>query len=90
MSDPAKLDVEGKDLDLAVISGTVGPDVIDIRKLYAQTGKFTYDPGFTSTASVRQRDHLYRRRRGRAAPPRLPDRPAGRGFELHGGVATCC
>ena len=30
---------------------SVGPDVIDIRKLYAQTGMFTYDPGFTSTAS---------------------------------------
>ncbi|MEC9347874.1 MAG: citrate synthase [Pseudomonadota bacterium] len=34
-----------------VLSGTVGPDVIDIRKLYGQTGMFTYDPGFTSTAS---------------------------------------
>jgi citrate synthase len=51
MSDPAKLAVDGKDLDLTVMSGSVGPDVIDIRKLYAQTGKFTYDPGFTSTAS---------------------------------------
>jgi len=37
--------------DYAVISGSVGPDVIDIRKLYADTGMFTYDPGFTSTAS---------------------------------------
>ena len=34
-----------------LIPGTIGPDVIDIRKLYAQTGKFTYDPGFLSTAS---------------------------------------
>jgi citrate synthase len=34
-----------------VLSGSVGPQVIDIRKLYAQTGMFTYDPGFTSTAS---------------------------------------
>jgi citrate synthase len=34
-----------------VMSGSVGPDVIDIRKLYAQTGMFTYDPGFTSTAA---------------------------------------
>src|SRR4029453_18899749 len=34
-----------------VISGTVGPSVMDIRKLYAETGMFTYDPGFTSTAS---------------------------------------
>jgi len=34
-----------------VYSGTIGPDVIDIRKLYAQTGKFTFDPGFMSTAA---------------------------------------
>jgi len=34
-----------------VMSGSVGPDVIDIRKLYAKTGMFTYDPGFTSTAA---------------------------------------
>jgi len=33
------------------MQGSVGPDVLDIRKLYAQTGMFTYDPGFTSTAS---------------------------------------
>ncbi|MBB5685094.1 citrate synthase [Sphingobium boeckii] len=46
-----KLGVDDKELDLAVLSGTVGPDVVDIRKLYAQTGMFTYDPGFTSTAS---------------------------------------
>jgi len=46
-----KLAVGDKDIDLGVISGSVGPDVVDIRKLYAQTGMFTYDPGFTSTAS---------------------------------------
>lgn len=34
-----------------MLKGTVGPDVVDIRKFYAQTGAFTYDPGFTSTAS---------------------------------------
>src|ERR1700742_1490051 len=38
-------------IDLPVYQGTLGPDVIDIRKLYAQTGKFTYDPGFMSTAA---------------------------------------
>jgi citrate synthase len=38
-------------MDLPIFKGTVGPDVIDIRKLYAQTGKFTYDPGFLSTAA---------------------------------------
>ncbi|HMX11143.1 MAG TPA: citrate synthase [Burkholderiaceae bacterium] len=38
-------------MELPIYKGTVGPDVIDIRKLYGQTGKFTYDPGFLSTAS---------------------------------------
>ena len=41
----------GLDTDLPVLSGTLGPSVIDVRKLYAQTGHFTYDPGFTSTGS---------------------------------------
>ncbi len=38
-------------IDLPVYEGNVGPDVIDIRKLYGQTGMFTYDPGFLSTAA---------------------------------------
>ncbi|QXL85790.1 citrate synthase [Comamonas sp. NLF-1-9] len=38
-------------VDLPVYHGTIGPDVVDIRKLYSQTGMFTYDPGFLSTAS---------------------------------------
>jgi citrate synthase len=38
-------------MTLPLYKGSVGPDVIDIRKLYAQTGKFTYDPGFLSTAA---------------------------------------
>jgi citrate synthase len=38
-------------LDLPIYKGTIGPDVIDIRKLYGTTGKFTYDPGFMSTAA---------------------------------------
>jgi citrate synthase len=38
-------------VELPVYHGSVGPDVIDIRKLYAQTGMFTYDPGFLSTAA---------------------------------------
>ena len=40
-------------IDFPVLSGSVGPDVIDIRPLYNKTGKFTYDPGFMSTASCR-------------------------------------
>ncbi|MBY0383164.1 MAG: citrate (Si)-synthase [Xanthobacteraceae bacterium] len=47
----ATLTVDGKTIELPVLAGTVGPEVIDISKLYAQTGKFTYDPGFTSTGS---------------------------------------
>jgi citrate synthase len=38
-------------VDFPIYKGTLGPDVIDIRKLYSQTGKFTYDPGFMSTAA---------------------------------------
>ena len=47
----ATLQTGGTTVELPVTSGTIGPDVIDIRKLYGQTGMFTYDPGFTSTAS---------------------------------------
>ena len=38
-------------IDIPVYNGSIGPDVMDIRKLYGQTGMFTYDPGFLSTAS---------------------------------------
>ncbi|AHC73692.1 citrate (Si)-synthase [Candidatus Endolissoclinum faulkneri L5] len=41
----------GKSFELPVIKGSLGPSVIDVRKLYAQTGYFTYDPGFNSTGS---------------------------------------
>ena len=41
----------GESWEFPVLSGTIGPDVIDIRKLYGQTGYFTFDPGFTSTGS---------------------------------------
>jgi len=47
----AKLTIDDKTIELPILSGTTGPDVIDIRKLYAQSGLFTYDPGFTSTAA---------------------------------------
>lgn len=47
----AKLDIEGSQYELPIYSGSVGPDVVDISKLYGQSGRFTYDPGFTSTAS---------------------------------------
>ena len=41
----------GRQFDLPVIEGTIGPRVIDVRKLYSDHGLFTYDPGFTSTAA---------------------------------------
>jgi len=47
----AKLILNGQEVDLPVLKGSVGPDVIDIRKLYGATEAFTFDPGFTSTAS---------------------------------------
>ncbi|MBV9703102.1 MAG: citrate synthase [Methylobacteriaceae bacterium] len=45
--------MHGQDHDYELIAGSVGPEVVDIRKLYAETGTFTYDPGFTSTAACR-------------------------------------
>ena len=51
MSTPVSLKVGDKALEMPVKGGTIGPNVVDIGKLYAQTGMFTYDPGFTSTAS---------------------------------------
>jgi len=51
MTQTAKLTLGDKTVELPVQSGTIGPDVIDIRKLYSETDAFTYDPGFTSTAS---------------------------------------
>ena len=47
----ATMTTSGSDYGFPIMEGTVGPSVIDISKLYAQTGQFTYDPGFTSTAS---------------------------------------
>ncbi len=47
----AKLTIGEKTIELPMFTPTTGPDVIDIRKLYGQAGVFTYDPGFTSTAS---------------------------------------
>ncbi|HEX4180797.1 MAG TPA: citrate synthase [Caulobacteraceae bacterium] len=47
----ATLNVRGKAYELPIIQGTTGPDVLDVRKLYADADVFTFDPGFTSTAS---------------------------------------
>lgn len=47
----AKLVIGDQSHEFPILSGSVGPDVMDIRSLYAKTGLFTYDPGFTSTAA---------------------------------------
>jgi citrate synthase len=51
MTGLAQVAVDGGSNDYPVLPGTVGPEVIDIRKLYGNTGRFTFDPGFTSTAA---------------------------------------
>jgi len=58
MSDPkdepaAKLESGGNDYSLNVHGGSIGPSVIDVSGLYGSSGQFTYDPGFTSTASCK-------------------------------------
>ncbi len=47
----AKLTIDGNEYELPIHTPTLGPNVVDIRKLYGQANVFTYDPGFTSTAS---------------------------------------
>jgi citrate synthase len=51
LDNSAKLTFQGKSYDLPVIKGTMGPDVVDITHLYSEAKAFTFDPGFTSTAS---------------------------------------
>jgi len=51
MSDKAVLAIGDKSYDLPIMKGSVGPDVVDVRKLYGDADVFTYDPGFTSTAA---------------------------------------
>ena len=51
MADTAKMSIGQKTVELPILKGVDGPDVVDIRKLYAEADVFTYDPGFTSTAS---------------------------------------
>ncbi|MEO6338648.1 MAG: citrate synthase [Caulobacteraceae bacterium] len=45
------IEVNGQKIELPILKGTLGPNVVDIRKLYGEADVFTYDPGFTSTAS---------------------------------------
>ena len=52
-NDNAKLNLNGENINFNIHEGTIGPDVIDISKLYSESGRFTYDPGFTSTANCK-------------------------------------
>ena len=47
----ATMIINNKQIQMPVRSGTIGPDVVDVARLYRDTGCFTYDPGFTSTAN---------------------------------------
>ena len=51
MTRKAILTIDGKSIELPILQGSCGPEVIDIRNLHQETGLFSYDPGFTSTAS---------------------------------------
>ncbi len=51
MGDTAKISIGAKSVELPILKGTTGPDVVEVRKVYAEADVFTYDPGFTSTAS---------------------------------------
>ena len=51
----ATMTVDGKTIDMDMRAGSIGPEVIDVAKLYGQTGCFTYDPGFTSTANCKSK-----------------------------------
>jgi citrate synthase len=51
MTDKATLTIGDKSYDLPILKGSTGPDVLDVRKLYGDSDHFTFDPGFTSTAS---------------------------------------
>ncbi|MDH4387076.1 MAG: citrate synthase [Caulobacter sp.] len=51
MADKATLSIGDKSYDLPILKGSTGPDVLDVRKIYSEADVFTFDPGFTSTAS---------------------------------------
>ena len=52
---PGKIIVDNRQVEFPVKGGSIGPSVLDISKFYGETGMFTYDPGFTSTASCESR-----------------------------------
>ena len=78
----ATLSFDGKTLELPMMSPSVGPDVIDVRRLYAEGDVFTYDPGFKSTASCDSSITYIDGDLGDPAVSRLSHRSAGRKIAL--------
>ena len=72
---------DGRSIELPILSGTLGPDVIDIRNL-GKLGIFTYDPAFFSTASCTSEITFIDGDAGLALLPRLSDRATGRAFRF--------
>ena len=71
---------------MPVRSGTIGPDVIDVGRLYRDTGCFTYDPGFTSTANCSSRITYIDGDKGVLLYRGYPIDAAGAEIELHRGL----
>ena len=76
--------------ELPLLEPTLGPPMIDTRRLREETGCWAYDPSFGADRRLPLGDHLCRRRRGRAALSRLSDRPAGRALRIISKSAGCC
>ena len=90
-TETAKLTIGDKVIDLPVMKPSVGPDVIDIRKLYAQGDVFTYDPRLHLDRVLFVDDHLIiDGDKRRIAVSRLPDRRIGRPNRISWNAATCC
>ncbi len=77
----ATLTYKDKSYNLPAFKGSLGPDVVDIRKLYGDADIFTYDRA-SLDGQLRKHDHLHRRRQGHSSLSRLSDRPAGREIEF--------
>ena len=78
----ASVSIDGARFDLPIRKGTLGPDVIDINSLYQDTGCFTYDPGFTSTASCESKITFIDGDKGILLYRGYPDRSARRARHL--------
>ena len=85
----ARLTMDGDSIELPIVGGSMGPRAVDVRQLFARTGRFTYDPGFMSTAACECGIHLRCPAGPTAAGPgNTPQRDAGarRNRALRGGT----